>query len=47
MSRLEHAAELTGLAADLGLAAAADPVEAILRYCRSRIDRWVEQAGGA
>src|SRR6476469_10036590 len=46
MSRLEHATEIAGLAADLGLAGAANPVEAILRHCRSRIDRWVAEARG-
>ncbi len=46
MSRLEHATEIAGLAADLGLAGAANPVEAILRQCRSRIDRWVAEARG-
>ena len=30
MSRLEHAAEVADLAADLGLAGAANPVDAIL-----------------
>ena len=46
MSRLEHATEIAGLAADLGLAGAANPVEAILRQCRTRIDRWLAEAGG-
>jgi hypothetical protein len=46
MSRLEHATEISDLAADLGLAGAANPVEAILRHCRSRIDRWVAEARG-
>src|SRR6516162_6683819 len=46
MSRLEHAAEIADLAADLGLAGAADPVDAILRHCRSRIDAWVAEARG-
>jgi hypothetical protein len=46
MSRLEHAPEIAGLAADLDLAGAAHPVEAILRHCRSRIDRWVAEARG-
>ena len=46
MSRLDHATEIADLAADLGLAGAANPVEAILRHCRSRIDRWVAQARG-
>ena len=46
MSRLELAAEIVDLAADLGLAGAANPVDAILRHCRSRIDRWVAEAGG-
>ncbi len=46
MSRLEHATEILALAAQLGLAGAANSVEAILRYCRSRIDRWVAEARG-
>ncbi len=46
MSRLEHASEIADLAADLGLAGAANPIEAILRRCRSRIDRWVAEARG-
>jgi hypothetical protein len=46
MSRLEHATEIGGLAAELGLVGAANPVEAILRHCRSRIDAWVAQARG-
>src|SRR5437660_12560970 len=46
MSRLEHAAEVADLASDLGLAGAANPVETILRHCRTRIDRWVAQARG-
>lgn len=46
MSRLEHAAEVADLAADLGLDGAADPVDAILHHCRTRIDRWVAEAGG-
>jgi hypothetical protein len=44
MSRLEHATEIADLAADLGLDGASDPVDAILRHCRTRIDRWVSQA---
>jgi hypothetical protein len=46
VSRLEHATEIVGLASDLGLAGAANPVEAILRHCLSRIDRWVAEARG-
>src|SRR5579864_4234605 len=46
MSRLEHATEIADLAADLGLAGAGNPVEAILRHCRTRIDRWVAEARG-
>src|SRR3954451_4289198 len=46
MSRLEHAAEIADLAADLKLAGAGNPVDAILRHCRSRIDRWVAEARG-
>src|SRR5437660_3884786 len=46
MSRLEHAAEVADLASDLGLAGAANPVETILRHCRTRIDRWLAEARG-
>ncbi len=46
MSRLEHATEISGLAADLDLGGAANPVEAILHHCRSRLDAWVAQARG-
>ncbi len=46
MSRLEHASEVAGLAAELGLGGAANPVDAIPRHCRTRIDRWVADAGG-
>lgn len=45
MSRREFAFELVELADQLGLGGAADPVDAILRHCRTRIDRWVSQAG--
>jgi len=44
MSRLEHATEIADLAADLNLAGASNPVDAILRHCRTRIDRWVAEA---
>ena len=46
MSRRERASEVADLAATLGLGRAADPVDAILRHCRTRIDRWVREAGG-
>jgi hypothetical protein len=46
MSRLDRASEIADLAAMLGLGSAGDPVDAILRHCRSRIDGWVAQAGG-
>src|SRR5205807_9135011 len=46
MSRLEHATEIADLAADLGLAGVANPVEAILRHCHRRIDCWVAEARG-
>jgi hypothetical protein len=45
MSRLDDAAEVVNLAEDLGLGDVADPVDAILRRCRTRIDRWVAEAG--
>ena len=46
MSRLEHATEIADVAADLGLAGAANPVQAILLHCRRRIDGWVAEARG-
>lgn len=46
MSRLEHAAEVTDLAAELGLGRGINAVDAILCHCRTRIDRWVAEAGG-
>lgn len=46
MSRLEHAPEIADLAADLKLAGAGNPVDAILRHCRTRIDRWVAEVRG-
>jgi hypothetical protein len=46
MSRLDRASEVADLAATLGLGGAADPVDAILRHCRTRLDRWVADAGG-
>src|SRR5262249_17925037 len=46
MSRWEGAPEVADLAATLGLGGAGDPVDAILRHCRSRIDGWVAEAGG-
>ena len=44
MSRLDRASEVADLAATLGLAGAANPVDAILRHCRTRIDGWVAEA---
>jgi hypothetical protein len=46
MSRLDQASEVADLAATLGLAGAGDPVDAILRHCRNRIDGWVAGVGG-
>jgi hypothetical protein len=46
MSRLERSSEVADLAAKLGLAGAVNPVEAILRHCRTRIDGWVQEVGG-
>lgn len=46
MSRLEQAAEVADLAAELGLGTGANPVDAILRHCRTRIDRSMAEAGG-
>ena len=47
MSRREFAFELVELADQLGVGGAADPVDSILRHCRTRIDRWVSQAGSS
>ncbi len=46
MSRLAEEPDILDLAKKLGVGAAADPVAAILESCRSRIDRWVAEAGG-
>ena len=46
MSRLERASEVADLAATLGLGGAANPVDAILGFCRRNIDRWVREVGG-
>jgi hypothetical protein len=46
VSRLDQAPEVVALAKDLGLAGAGSPVEAIIDFCRRRIDGWVSQAGG-
>src|ERR1700675_1772792 len=46
MSRREFAFELVEVADQLGLAGVANPVEAILRHCLSRIDRWLAEARG-
>lgn len=45
MSRLDAAPEVIALAEQLGVGNGA-PVKAILRHCRSRIDRWVAEARG-
>jgi hypothetical protein len=45
MTRLDHAPEIIDLSRELGVAGAA-PVEAILDYCRRRIDGWVAENGG-
>jgi hypothetical protein len=46
MSRLDRASEVTDLAATLGLGGAANPVDAILGFCRRSIDGWVQEVGG-
>ena len=46
MSRLAHEPDIIELADALGLGPDDDPAGAILASCRSRIDRWVEEAGG-
>jgi hypothetical protein len=46
MSRREFSSELIDLAEQLGLNGVADPVDAILRHCRTRIDRWLAEARG-
>ena len=45
MSRTDFSSEIADLADQLGVGGAADPVDAILRHCRTRIDRWVSHAG--
>jgi hypothetical protein len=45
MTRLDHAPEITDLAAELGVGGN-PPVEGILDFCRRRIDGWVVEAGG-
>jgi hypothetical protein len=45
MTRLDHAPEITDLAAVLGVGGSA-PVDGILDYCGRRIDGWVVEAGG-
>jgi hypothetical protein len=45
MTRLDHAQEITDLAAKLGVDGGA-PVDGVLDYCRRRIDGWVAEAGG-
>ena len=40
MTRLDAPPEIVGLAAELGVGAAA-PVDGILDFCRRRIDVWV------
>lgn len=46
MSRLEHAREIAELARQLNIDRSGSPVDAILGHCRTRIDRWVAEAGG-
>jgi hypothetical protein len=46
MSRLDRASEVADLAATLGLGGAANPVDAILGFCRRSIDGWVQEVGG-
>ena len=46
MSRLDHAAEIATLADQLGLAGAANAVDAIVGHCNKRIDLWVAEARG-
>src|SRR5262245_58464284 len=46
MSRRDFSSELIDLADQLGLVGSANPVDAILRHCRTRIDRWVADARG-
>lgn len=46
MSRLDDAAEIVALAAELRLGSPAKPAEAIVGCCLRRLDGWVAQAGG-
>ncbi|MBI3465617.1 MAG: hypothetical protein HY000_21570 [Planctomycetes bacterium] len=45
MTRLDHASEIIDLAGELDVGGNA-PVDAILDFCRRRIDAWVAEAGG-
>lgn len=45
MSHWSQAPEIVDLAADLGVGSGA-PVDAVLDFCRRRIDAWVAEAGG-
>lgn len=45
MSHLDHAPEITDLAAELGIGGGA-PVGGILHFCRVNIKGWVAKAGG-
>lgn len=46
MKRRNVASEVVDLADQLGLSGATDPVGTMLRLCRTRIDGWVDDAGG-
>src|SRR5207248_2620126 len=45
MRRLDDDPEVNALAQDLGLGSPAEPVEAVVRLCLSRVDGWVLEAG--
>jgi len=44
MTRLDHASEITDLAAELGVCGST-PVDGVLDFCRRRIDGLVAEAG--
>lgn len=45
MSRLDQTTEVISLADDLGLGVHDKPVDAVVRFCLQRIQRWVEDVG--
>ncbi|MGC8991180.1 MAG: hypothetical protein ACP5MD_13770, partial [Verrucomicrobiia bacterium] len=46
MRVLDRCEEVRGLAAAMGVSAARGAVAGLLAHCRSRVGRWVVEAGG-